>query len=63
VFFSDERYVALDNAESNFAGFKSTLFAKVPIPDSQIYKIHYTTHGGDTPERKIQNALCVVSCC
>ncbi len=38
-FFGDERYVAYDNAESNYLMVKTALFDHLDIDDSQIYKV------------------------
>lgn len=39
IFQVDERCVPSDHADSNFRMMRETLLAKVPIPDSQVYRM------------------------
>lgn len=45
IYFGDERCVPPDDAQSNFHMARETLLAHVPIPESQIFRIH----GEDDP--------------
>jgi 6-phosphogluconolactonase len=45
IYFGDERCVPPDDAQSNYRMARETLLAHVPIPESQIYRIH----GEDAP--------------
>lgn len=45
IWFGDERCVPPDDAQSNFRMARETLLAHVPIPESQIHRIH----GEDEP--------------
>ncbi|KAL6049274.1 6-phosphogluconolactonase [Balamuthia mandrillaris] len=42
VFFADERYVTLDDPESNYRLCKEALFDHVPLPPSQIYTLDHS---------------------
>lgn len=39
VFFSDERFVPPDSAESNFRMANEALLSKVPIPERQVHRV------------------------
>src|SRR5205085_11822216 len=61
VFFSDERFVPPESAESNYHTAKESLFSRVPTPPSAIH--HVPTIGLDPEEaaveyqRSIENIL------
>jgi 6-phosphogluconolactonase len=44
ILFADERCVTLDHPDSNFYGYKSILFDKIPIPESNIISIDNETN-------------------
>jgi 6-phosphogluconolactonase len=39
IFFGDERHVAPDSPESNYRMVRETLLTKVPVPESNVYRI------------------------
>jgi 6-phosphogluconolactonase len=50
VFFSDERNVPPDDAESNFRMAKESLFAASLVPEANIHRIHGELSAGEAAE-------------
>src|SRR5260370_29946469 len=49
VFWSDERCVPVDDAESNFRMAQEAFLRKVPIGENQIHRIHTDSHDRYAP--------------
>ena len=57
VFWGDERFVAPDHPDSNYAMAFHTLISKVPLPPENVHRIPTETYPPDTIAALYENAL------
>jgi 6-phosphogluconolactonase len=57
VYFGDERAVPPDDPESNFGMARETLLARVPVPETQIHRMHAEASDVEAAARTYEELL------